>query len=85
MQYVGRHFTPLNLRMNINMRENSRCEVPIDHYNDVCKTVTFSIKVIEKVLGNGYENRIKDNAMLEYRFQREDYWMKHFVLSTLMA
>ena len=56
--------------MNINMRENSGCEVPIDHYKDVCKTATFSIKVIEKVLGNGYENRIKDNAMLEYRFQR---------------
>lgn len=85
MQYVGGCFTPLNLRMNIHMRENSGCEVPIDHYKDVCKSATFSIKVIEKVLGNGYENRIKDNAMLEYRFQREDYWMKHFALSTLMA
>lgn len=35
--------------------------------------MTFLIQVIEKLLENGYKNEIKDNAMLEYRLQRQDY------------
>ena len=36
------------------------------------ENVTFSIQVIEKLPGNGYENGIKDNPMLQYRLQRKD-------------
>ena len=43
---------------------------------NVCEKATFSIQFIEKLPGNSYENWIKDNAMLEYRLHREDYWMK---------
>ena len=39
-------------------------------------SAAFSIQVIEKLPGNGYENEKKDNAMMEYRLQREDYWTK---------
>lgn len=40
-------------------RGKSGCEISIDHYT-------------ENVTGNGYENGIKDNPMLEYRLQRKD-------------
>ena len=66
IHYVGENTTPFNLRMNIHRRGKSKC----------CKNATFSIQVIEKFPRNGYENGIKDNAMLKYRLQREDYWMK---------
>ena len=36
------------------------------------------MQVIQKLPENGYENGIKENAMFEYRLQREDYWMKTF-------
>ena len=62
--------------MNIHRRGKSGYEIFIDHYRNVCKNGTFSIQLIEKLPGNGYENGIKDNAMLEYRLQREDSWMK---------
>ena len=35
--------------------------------------MTFLIQAIEKLIENGYKNEIKDNAMLEYRLQRQDY------------
>ena len=33
-------------------------------------------QVKEKLPGNGYKNRIKDNAKLGYQLQRKDYLMK---------
>ena len=36
----------------------------------------FQSESFENLLGNGYKNGIKDNAMLEYRLQPEDYWKK---------
>ena len=71
--------------MNIHRREKSGCEISIDQYRNVCKNTTFSIQVIEKLPGNGYKNGIKDNNILEYRYKREDYWMKTFCTSKLMA
>ena len=52
--------------MNIHRRGKSECEFFIDYSRNVCKNATFSIQVIEKLSANCYENRIKDNAMLEY-------------------
>ena len=42
-------------------------------YKIVCKNATFSIQVVTKLPRNNYENGIKDNDMLKYRLQREDY------------
>ena len=69
-------YTPLILRMNIHRRGKSGCENSFHHYRNFCKNTIFSLQVIEKLRGNGYENGIKDNNMLEYRLQREDYWIK---------
>ena len=41
---------PLNLRMNIQRRVKSGCQISIDHYRDVWKSATFSIQVIQKVI-----------------------------------
>ena len=76
IEYVGESITPLNLRIDIHSRRQSEFEIFIDHYWVVCKNAAFSIQIIEKLLGNACENGIKDNAMLDYRLQREDYWMK---------
>ena len=57
-------------------REEENQETSIDHYGNVSKIAAFSFQVTEKLPWNGYENGIKDNAMLDYRFQRVDYWMK---------
>ena len=51
----------------------SGCSFSIDHYSNVCKNVTFSIQVIERLPGNGYGNEIKDNVMMEYQLQSEGY------------
>ena len=39
---------------------------------------TFSTETFQSnmFLGNDYKNEIKDNPMLKYRLQCEDYWMK---------
>ena len=76
VQYVGESIVPLNLRMNIHRRGKSGCEVSIDHYKNVCPGATFSIQVLEKLPGDGYKNGKMDLAMLKYRLEREDYWMK---------
>ena len=36
----------------------------------------LSIQILEKLPGNGYKNGVVDKAMLKYRLEREDYWMK---------
>ena len=54
----------LSLRMNIHRIGKPGCQISIDHYRNVCKSAAFSIQVIENLSGNGYENGIKENAML---------------------
>ena len=61
--------SPLNLRVNIHRRGKSGCETYIDHYTNVCKNAIFSIQMIEKLPGNGYESETNDNTMLEHRLQ----------------
>ena len=50
--------------MNIHRIGKPGCQISIDHYRNVCKSAAFSIQVIENLSGNGYENGIKENAML---------------------
>ena len=71
IQYVGESITPLNLRVNNHRIGKSKCEI-------FAKMQHFRSKSLKSCRGNGYGNGIKNNAMLEYRFQREDYWMKTF-------
>ena len=62
--------------MNIHRRGKSGCEILIDHFKNVCPGATFTILILEVLPGDGYVNGKIDPAMLEYRLQREDYWMK---------
>ena len=52
----------------------------IEHLNEVIKQsisnyniYIYIYQVIEKLPGNGYENRITDHVMFECWLQREDY------------
>ena len=76
IQYVGESITPLNKRMNIHRKGKSGCEIAINHYRNICKNASFRIQILEKLPGNGYKNGAMDLEMLEYRLQREDYWIK---------
>ena len=50
----------MNLRKNSHRRGKSGCKISNDHYGNVCKNVTFSVQVIEKLPGNGCEKGTKD-------------------------
>jgi len=76
VQYVGESVIPVNKRMNIHRKGKSGCEIAIDHYKNVCPGATFSVQILEKLPGNGYKNGKVDPAMLKYRLEREDYWIK---------
>ena len=75
-QYVGESVCPVHLRMNIHRKGKSGCEIAIDHFKNVCPGATFTILILEVLPGNGYVNGKVDPAMLQYRLQREDYWIK---------
>ena len=62
--------------MNVYRKGKSGCEISINHYKNVCKNASFTIQILENLPGNGYKNGSKDLEMLEYRLQREDYWIK---------
>ena len=76
IQYVGESISPVNLRMNVHRRGKSGCEISINHYKNVCPNATFTIQIIEKLPGNGYRNGAMDQKMLQFRLEREDYWIK---------
>ena len=62
--------------MNNHRRAKSACEISIDLCRNIFENAKFSIQVIGKLPGNIYQNGIKDNVMLEYQLQREDFYMK---------
>ena len=76
VQYVGESIVPVNLRMNIHRKGKTGCEILIDHFSNVCPGALFSIDILEKLPGDGYENGSIDDKMRKYRLEREDYWMK---------
>ena len=76
VQYVGESIVPVNLRMNIHRKGKTGCEILIDHFSNVCPGALFSIDILEKLPGDGYENGSIDDQMRKYRLEREDYWMK---------
>ena len=76
VQYVGESVTNVNLRMNVHRKGKKGCEIAIDHFKNVCPGSKFSVQILEKLPGNGYTNGKVDQKMLEYRLEREDYWIK---------
>jgi len=62
--------------MNIHRKAKSGCEIAIDHFKNVCPGANFTTLILEKLPGNGYKNGTRDLAMLRYRLEREDYWIK---------
>ena len=62
-----------NLEMNIHRKGKSGGEISIYRYKNFFENLTFSIQVIEKVAGTGYENGVNGSVMLEYQLQLEDY------------
>ena len=83
MLYVGKSIIPLNLRMNIHRKGNSVCERSVGHYSYVCKNARLSFEVIEKSSGNGYENGIKNNDILEYRNKKNHQSISKLIILTI--
>ena len=77
IQYVGETTSALHMRMNVHRTSKSGCEHFIEHFSNVCTNKSFSIQVIEKLSGNGYDE-IGDvsSEMTDKRLEREDFWMK---------
>ena len=59
--------------MNIYRRRKSGYEISIDHYRNVFKIATISTQVFKRLSGNSSENGVKDNDLLKYQLQREDF------------
>lgn len=77
IQYVGETTIALHERMNIHRTSKSGCEHFIEHFSDVCSGTSFSIQVIEKLSGDGYDElREVCCEMRDKRLEREDFWMK---------
>ena len=76
IQYVGETIIPMHSRMNIHRKGKTGCEIAINHFTNVCPGAKFSIRVLEKLPGNGYKNGKRDKEMYKYRLEREDFWMK---------
>ena len=76
VQYVGESVVSVNLRMNVHRKGKKGCEIAINHFKNVCPGSKFSVQILEKLPGNGYVNGKVDTKMLEYRLEREDYWIK---------
>ena len=66
----------VNLRMNIHRKGKKGSEHSINHYKNVCKGVSFSIHILEKLEGDGFINGQRDFSVRKLRLQREDYWIK---------
>ena len=75
IQYVGETIIPMHSRMNIHRKGKTGCEIAINHYTNVCPGAKFSIRVLEKLPGNGYKNGKRDKEMYKYRLEREDFWI----------
>ena len=76
IQYVDESITPVNLRTGIHRKSKSGCEHSINHYKNLRKGASFSIRVLEKLEGNDFINGQLDLAIQKLLLQREDYWMK---------
>ena len=77
IQNVGETTIPLHKRMNIHRTSKSGCEHFIEHFCNVCSGKSFSIQVIEKLPGDGYDELGEVcSEMRDKRLEREDFWMK---------
>ena len=64
--------------MNIRRKNESGCELVIEHFAFICTNSSFTVQVIEKLIGNGYRNGSKDKKSYAERLQREDFWIKTY-------
>ena len=42
--------------MNIHRKGKPGFEISINHYKNICKNISFTIQIIEKLPGNGNKN-----------------------------
>ena len=76
LQYVGETTLPLHKRINIHRVAKTGCQHIIDHFKTSCKGSGFSIQIIEKFVGTGYNNNKVDADARNKRLEREDFWIK---------
>ena len=75
-QYVGETATKLNIRMNTHRTSTTGCEHVITHKKE-CVGFNFSIQVLEKLVGTGYDgDGLLDSDITKFRQTREDFWIK---------
>ena len=83
-QYVGETVQQLNARFTGHRAgikqpdKHGTCKILSNHFNQgVCKGATYTVQILEKLVGTGRTNRNAiDASITSYRKDREDYWIK---------
>ena len=85
IQYVGESIAPLNLRMNIERRGKSGCEISIDHYTDFGKMQHFKSKSFKNYheMVTNMEQKIMSCQNIDFNVKVTGW--KDLTLSTLTA
>jgi hypothetical protein len=76
-QYTGETAEECHIRMNGHRTSKVGCEHVISHYTKVCSSNSFSIQIIEKLPGTGYDQfNVLCEQQTRKRRDAEDDWMK---------
>ena len=77
VQYTGETADECHTRMNGHRTSKVGCEHVISHYTNVCSSNSFSIQIIEKLPGTGYDQfGFLCKQQTGRRRDAEDEWMK---------
>lgn len=76
IKYVGESVTYVNSRRTIHRDGKSASKTTFNQLKNICQDTEFTFQIVENLSVNDYRNGPKDSEMLEYRLQRESYWIK---------
>ena len=76
IKYVGESVTYVNSRRTIHRDGKSASKITFNQLKNICQDTEFTFQIVENLSVNDYRNGPKYSEMLEYRLQRECYWIK---------
>ena len=76
IKYVGESVTYVNSRRTIHRDGKSDSKIAFNQLKNICQDTEFTFQIVENLSVNDYRNGPKYSEMLEYRLQRESYWIK---------
>ena len=76
IKYVGESVTYVNSRRTIHRDGKSASKITFNQLKNISQDTEFTFQIVENLSVNDYRNGPKYSEMLEYRLQRESYWIK---------